>query len=153
MISSPHNLDEFIFKAGIFPLVKNLKKRNINLAIVSNQPDVARGLLSLKNLEKMNNLIKKKLGIEHIFVCKHDSIDSCDCRKPKPGLLLLAKKILNFSIDETVFVGDGWKDMEAGKIFGVKTILLRTKYNRDVDADIEVDKLSDIDTFLFKRTY
>jgi len=143
-VSSPHNVDEFLFAEGIDEFVSRLKEKSISFAIISNQPDVARGLISKYDLESMNNLIRDKLGIEHIFICEHDDNSNCSCRKPKFGLITMAQNNLGFSSESALFVGDGWKDMEAGRRFGIRTVLLRTDYNKSTQGDIVVDNLIEL---------
>ena len=143
-VSSPRKFSEFLFVKEIFNFVNKMNEASINLAIISNQPDIARGLLSADELELMNDLIRKELGIRNIFVCPHEDSDICSCRKPKFGLIKLAKEKMGFDKKRVIFVGDGWKDMEAGRRFGVQTVLLRTDYNASVQGDIMVKNLNDL---------
>jgi len=80
---------------------------------------------------EMNNFIKKKILLDDIFVCYHDDIDNCNCRKPKPGLLLQAGKKWKVDYKQSFMIGDRWRDVQAGKNAGCKTIYLDYNY-RDI---------------------
>ena len=76
----------------------------------------------------MNSYLKDKLKLDDIFVCYHDDQDNCECRKPKPGMLLEACKKWNVDIKESYMVGDRWRDVEAGSNAGCKTIFINYNY-------------------------
>lgn len=143
-VSSPRTMNEFCFRGDIHDFIGKLKKKSIKLAIISNQPDIARGLLSVHDLELMNNIIRNELGIEHIFICPHDDSKRCTCRKPEFGLIIMAQDNLGFDPSNTLFVGDGWKDIEAGRRFGITTALLRTDYNETIQGDVVVNDLIEL---------
>ena len=151
IVSSPRIIDEFSFMEGISDFINKMNTMSINLAIISNQPDISRGLLSNDSLEFMNKLIQTELGVSNIFICTHDDIDACSCRKPKTGLLQRAQKVMGFDKESAIFVGDGWKDMKAGSRFGIKTVLLRTNYNLNANGDIEIDNLTQLENVVFAK--
>lgn len=104
--------------------------------VVSNQSVVARGLISLEGLEEIHRLIDREFRlngarIEDFFFCPHHpegtveefSIE-CECRKPKPGLLLQAAERWNIDLSGSFMVGDSSGDIEAGKAAGCRTILV-----------------------------
>jgi D-glycero-D-manno-heptose 1,7-bisphosphate phosphatase len=76
----------------------------------------------------MHSLLRKTLGIKHIYVCPHDDEDSCHCRKPKDGLIRRAVRELNLDIELSFLVGDRWKDIEAGQSAGCTCIFLDRGY-------------------------
>ena len=71
-------------------------KKNFLLIMITNQPDVSRGKISKAFVNKTNSYLKKKLGLDDIFVCFHDDKDHCQCRKPKAGMILEAKKKMGY---------------------------------------------------------
>ena len=96
------------------------------------------GLTNLTILSEAKDFVLNRRGIDihlneipldDIFVCYHDDKDNCDCRKPKPGLLLEAGKKWNVDFKKSFMIGDRWRDIEAGKNLGCKTIFLDYKYN------------------------
>ena len=85
--SSPHTLDEFILCESLDESLRRLSDGGFRLFVVSNQPDVARGLLDPEALTQMGDRICSTLPIEAVHACTHDDRDLCDCRKPRPGLI------------------------------------------------------------------
>lgn len=138
---SPRNIDVF----EIFPEVEETLRRFRDLGymniIATNQPDIARGLMSLETLNEMHDIIRAGSPIDDIFVCPHDDSDACLCRKPKPGMIIEAAKKWNIDIKSSYFIGDTWKDIHAGKSAGCTTILLDRVYNQGLECDYKVDSL------------
>ena len=125
---SPSSLDELEILPGVKESISRLKKLNFISLVVTNQPDVSRGKINKNTTIKMNNFLKKEIEFDDIFVCYHDDKDNCNCRKPKPGLLLQASKKWNVDFKKSFIIGDRWKDIQAGEKTGCKTIFLDYKY-------------------------
>ena len=125
---SPNSLSELEILPRVKESILRLKKLNFICLVVTNQPDVQRGKIKKNTIIKMNNFLKKKIELDDIFVCYHDDQDNCNCRKPKPGLLLQARKKWNVDFKKSFIVGDRWRDIQAGKKVGCKTIFLDYKY-------------------------
>jgi D-glycero-D-manno-heptose 1,7-bisphosphate phosphatase len=102
------------------------------IVIVTNQSVVGRGLISLHTAEEINSkfvrCIREAGGrIDAIYMCPHAPDDICDCRKPKPGLLLEAAEDLSIELAKSVIIGDAFSDLQAGKAAGIhKLVLVRT---------------------------
>ena len=101
---------------------------------ITNQPDVARGLQSREVVESINTMIQSRLPVREIFVCYHDDIDNCDCRKPKPGLILQAAKKHGLDLSKSWMVGDRCKDIAAGHSAGLKTIFVNRHYGETYEG-------------------
>ena len=127
--SSPNSLDELKILPSVKQSILRLKKLNFICLLVTNQPNVTRGKIDKSTVIKMNNFLKKKIQLDDIFVCYHDDKDNCNCRKPKPGLLLQAGKKWNVDFKKSFMIGDRWRDIQAGEKVGCKTIFLDYKYN------------------------
>ena len=108
-----------------------LKKAGYLLVIVSNQPDVGRGIISQEILNEMNSTLLTKLPIDLIKICPHVTSDECLCRKPKPGMLLEAAKALNISLSHSFMVGDRGSDIKAGKDAGCLTVFIDLGYTAE----------------------
>ena len=125
-------LPPFFDQLEILPYVKEsilrLKKLNFLCLVVTNQPDVSRGKIEKGAVVKINNYLKDKIKLDDIFTCYHDDQDNCKCRKPKPGLLLAACKKWNIDLKRSYMIGDRWKDIEAGRCVGCKTIFIDCNY-------------------------
>ena len=125
---SPSTFDLLEILPGVKESILRLKKLNFVCLVVTNQPDVPRGKIEKKTVIKMNNYIKDEIKLDDIFICYHDDLDSCKCRKPKPGLLLEASKKWDIDLKKSYMIGDRWKDIEAGKRAGCKTIFIDCNY-------------------------
>jgi D-glycero-D-manno-heptose 1,7-bisphosphate phosphatase len=145
---SPRKLDEFELLPKVEEALAFFKEIGFLNIIVTNQPDVARGLMKIEDLDDMHALIKKSLPIDDIYVCPHDDSDNCSCRKPKPGMLLDAAKKWDIDLCRSFLIGDTWKDMEAGKAAGCKRILIDALYNKGVSCDYRVRDLKEAETIV-----
>ena len=101
------------------------------LVVVSNQAAVGRGILSMQRVCALNRRIvrlyeREGVRIDGSYICPHKPDDNCDCRKPKPGMLLQAARELNLDLTKSYMVGDNMTDMGAANAAGVKGILVRT---------------------------
>jgi D-glycero-D-manno-heptose 1,7-bisphosphate phosphatase len=121
---SPKNLTEIKILGGVVQAVLVLKAENFVPVIVTNQPDVARGLTTLENVMEINRKICEKIGVEYVFTCPHDDSDLCKCRKPLNGLLTSAGKKLEIPLRNCIMVGDRLTDVEAGLSIGAKCYLI-----------------------------
>ena len=124
----PRCVEEVVILEGVEEAVKLLKLHDFLPVVVSNQPDVARGITSTLKISEINAYIGEKLDIQHFYVCFHDNEDLCPCRKPLPGLIKSAATQLNLSIPKRVLVGDRWSDIEAGQRAGCKTFFIDYSY-------------------------
>jgi D-glycero-D-manno-heptose 1,7-bisphosphate phosphatase len=150
--TSPRTVTEFRFCDGILEPLDRLVARGYRLFVVTNQPDVTRGLLPLESLEAMTNRILATLPVERVLTCTHDDADGCSCRKPKPGLLQQAADTTAIDLAKSFIIGDSWKDVQAGCNAGCKTILLQRDYNQGISADYRVDSLSQAVELILKET-
>lgn len=105
-----------------------LKRFGMKLAIISNQPDVARGIQTRQNVEAINAFLAARLPVDRFEICFHDDTGNCSCRKPKPGLIYMAARALKADASEGFVVGDRWRDIEAGRIAGCRTIWIDYGY-------------------------
>lgn len=126
------NWSEFEFLPGAVDAVKNLCKKGYDIYLITNQPGVARGLMTKQDLDlihqKMQEELEKNGGkIKAIYTCLHGWNDGCDCRKPKSGLLFQAARENYLDLTKTVFIGDDERDIQAGESAGCKTILVDSK--------------------------
>jgi len=140
---SPRTLEEFIILEEAEEAVKILKGVGYKIIIVTNQPDIARGLMRIEDLRKMHNIIKEILYPDRILYCPHDDTDNCVCRKPKLGMIMKAANELNINLNKSLVIGDTWKDIEAGKAAGCKTFLLDTPYNKEVKSNYRINNLKE----------
>ena len=125
------NVEHFVFTDEIFNLLNKFKDKKYEFIIITNQRGIARGKMTEDDLKKIhNNMINRfkenHIEILDIFYCPHD-VDSCDCRKPKPGLLNQATKKFKIDLNESIFFSDSMTDILMGQEYGInKNIFLKT---------------------------
>ncbi|MEC7488373.1 MAG: HAD-IIIA family hydrolase [Pseudomonadota bacterium] len=146
----PVSITEVEILPGVEKALYDLQSKGFLLVIVTNQPDVARGLVARSAVEKINSYIVNRLPIDHVYTCFHDTRDCCNCRKPSPGALISASKKHGIDLGRSYMVGDRWKDIEAGKAAGCKTIFLDYGYaEKQPDTQIyRVGSLKDAAEFI-----
>lgn len=130
------NIDDFELIEGVAEAIKLINQSGCLAIVVTNQPVIARGEVSWEELNEIHKKMATLLGkegayVDGIYICPHHpdkgfegerpeyKID-CDCRKPKPGLLLQAAKDFNIDLSESYMIGDSHRDVEAGENAGVK---------------------------------
>ena len=109
-------------------LIKLRKMGFLNL-VVTNQPDVARGKTRKETVESIHAKLASELALDGFYTCWHDDKDNCNCRKPKAGLLEQAAQEHNLDLLGSYMVGDRWRDMDAGKAAGCRTVFLDYGYS------------------------
>lgn len=125
----PAQVEDVEIYDGLREQLQRLKDRGFVLIVVTNQPDVARGTTSRQRVDEINQLISHELpAIDRILVCFHDSGDGCNCRKPRPGMLLEGAREFNVDLRRSYMVGDRRGDMEAGICVGSRTIFIDRGY-------------------------
>jgi D-glycero-D-manno-heptose 1,7-bisphosphate phosphatase len=141
----PANLMELQILPNVERALSNLRKYNYKLIVVTNQPDVARGKVLLETVNEINSYLQKVLSIDEFFCCFHDDSDNCKCRKPKPGGILSMIQKYNIDTTQSFMVGDRWRDVEAGKAAGCKSIFIDYGYNerKPLNWDYRVKSLYD----------
>lgn len=105
-----------------------LKERGFLLLVVTNQPDVARGVQQREVVEQMSRYLCERLPLDGVLTCYHDDPDDCDCRKPRPGLMISASKKYGVELAGSYMIGDRWRDVDAGRNAGCKTIWIDHGY-------------------------
>jgi len=128
---SVKKVDEVKICEGVEEICKKYRD-NFYLIMITNQPDLQRKKNTKKNIENINLFIKKKLDLNDIFVCYSDD-EECFHRKPNPGMLIDAKKKYNIEFNNSYFIGDRWRDIDAGKKTGCKTIFIDRMYNEKLN--------------------
>jgi D-glycero-D-manno-heptose 1,7-bisphosphate phosphatase len=125
----PSGPEELELLPDVASSLRDLKAHGFALFVITNQPDVARGTHTREAVEGIHQALASSLPIDDIFVCYHDDPDDCACRKPKPGLLLEAQRKHNLDLSRSFFVGDRWRDIDAGRAAGCKTVLIDYGYD------------------------
>ncbi len=142
---APETLDRFVILPGVPEAVEALRAAGFLIIVVTNQPDVRTGRQSLDTVEAMHALLREQVRVDDIEVCYHVDQDGCDCRKPKPGMLLTAARKHGIALSQSWMVGDRWRDVGAGRAAGCKTVFLDYGYTGEpapVDPDVVARSLA-----------
>ena len=127
---APTHFSEFEILPGVAEACAKLKAAGYLLIVTTNQPDVGRGTVKQEVVEEIHAFMCRQLPLDRVEVCYHSGQGfECDCRKPKPGMLLRAAKELGLDLAQSWIVGDRWRDIDCGHAAGCRTILI--KYNYD----------------------
>lgn len=124
----PRDLSELVIAEGTRGALDELKREGFLLIVVTNQPDIARGTTSRAAVDKINAQLATALPLDAIEVCEHDDAEQCDCRKPRPGMIMRAHARFGVDLARSFVVGDRWRDIEAGRQAGCRTILIGDGY-------------------------
>lgn len=137
--NSPRNVDEFELLSEAAKSIKLLKEADWLVIVISNQPNIAKGKSTFADLEAITNkmignLLMEGAHVDDVYYCVHhpdpkqvvlkDLLKECDCRKPKPGLLLRAAKDWDIDLPQSWMIGDSESDIQAGQAAGCKTLLV-----------------------------
>ena len=128
----PNSLDELEILPGVPESLRILKESGFLLIVVTNQPDVGRGIQKKQTVEKMHAVLLDQLPLDVIYVCWHGQDGECDCRKPLPGLLYQAEQDWHIDLKKSFIIGDRWRDIGAGNAAGCKTIFIDYKYEESL---------------------
>ena len=150
---APRSLDELELLPGVGEAVSALRGGGYCLVVVTNQPDIARGLTPAAVADSINARIRTALGLDAVYMCVHDDRDACACRKPMPGLITRAAAELGLDLATSHLIGDRWRDIEAGRRAGCSTFFLDRRYpeRRPESYDFRVGSLLDAARIILRK--
>jgi D-glycero-D-manno-heptose 1,7-bisphosphate phosphatase len=131
----PANPQEVEIASGAVEALRRLHEHGFLLIVVSNQPDIARGLTTPERVAAINAVLTGALPLDDVFICPHDDRDGCHCRKPKPGLILDAAAKHGVDVASSYMIGDLWRDIDAAANAGCTGILIDCEYNDRISAE------------------
>jgi D-glycero-D-manno-heptose 1,7-bisphosphate phosphatase len=128
----PSSVEDFELHDDVAPGCARLKAANFLLVVITNQPDVGRGKQSRETVEAMNLKMQSALpSLDRIEICYHAGErygEPCDCRKPRPGLILRAAAELKIDLSASYFIGDRWRDVDCARAAGCRAIFIQRGY-------------------------
>jgi histidinol-phosphate phosphatase family protein len=124
----PSEVRDVAILPGVEDACRRLADAGWLLFVVTNQPDIARGTATRDAVDAINETVVAGLPVTEVVVCPHDDSDACSCRKPLPGMLLDTAARWDLDLTGSVMVGDRWRDVEAGKRAGVRTMFIDHGY-------------------------
>ncbi|CAN5709791.1 HAD family hydrolase [soil metagenome] len=135
---APASVEEMVVLDGVPEALASLRAAGYVLICVTNQPDVSRGKQTREVVDAMNAKLMRELPLDAMYCCFHDDADNCDCRKPKPGMLLQGAREHDIDIAQSFMVGDRWRDIEAGIAAGCRTAFIDYHYAERQPASCDV---------------
>lgn len=136
LVDSPQNADQFVLLPGVARAIRLISDLGLLVVVVSNQPGIAKGKYTPAVLEEVTTKMRRTLAeegarLDGVYYCLHHPMGlleeyrrSCDCRKPRPGLLQRAASELGIDLKASFMIGDGLSDILAGKAAGCTAVLL-----------------------------
>lgn len=124
--------EDVAFIPGVLPALAQLARLPCRVVVITNQAGIGKGIISQQGADEINRrlievIIRHGGRIDGIYVCPHRPEDQCECRKPKPGLILQAAQELDIDLQTSLLVGDNLSDLQAARAGGVgKAVLVRT---------------------------
>lgn len=130
-----------------------LRRAGLLVVVVTNQPDVARGTATVADVEAINSALCARVEVDAVVTCIHDDSDGCLCRKPSPGMLTYAADLWDLALSESVMVGDRWRDIEAGRRCGCRTVFVDHGYREQAPEgpDLTVRSLAEATPWILEQ--
>lgn len=122
---------EFEFLPGALSAIAHLATLNIPLLVITNQSAVGRGIIQIETVHKIHANLRAEVRaaggrIDGFYICPHHPNDDCNCRKPRPGLLLQAAEQFQLDLSECLFIGDSITDFQAARAVCCRAMLLKS---------------------------
>ena len=151
---APRRVEDFRLVPGAAAAVRALKQAGFAVIVVTNQPDIGNGLVDATVVDAMHEKLWARMPVDDIKVCPHRQDAGCDCRKPKPGLLIAAAKERGIDLTTSFMVGDRWSDVVAGQAAGCYTIFIDRDYGetRSATPDFKARSLSSATRLILSLT-
>lgn len=151
-----YKIEDFEFQDGIFSLCQLFISKGFLVCIVTNQAGIAKGLYTIDDLNKLNKYMEKEFSNRGIkisgnYFCPHHPDDNCDCRKPKPGLILKALKDLNGDPNLSYLIGDKISDIEAGANAGIKHLFFLQRQYEEFSNNLHYTKVFNLSDVTFAK--
>lgn len=141
--------EDFVILPGVYEALRLLRGAGFRIFVVTNQRCIARGIATSAEIDALHGWMTEDFAangcfVDGVFVCPHGDDDNCDCRKPKPGLLVQVQRHLEeaegVTVDKTHswMIGDSVSDEQAGISYGVNTVLIGGECSRGNDGRIHI---------------
>lgn len=141
---SPRELNDFIFYDDIKPCIDYLIEKKFLIFIISNQPDISRGKMTIKDLDKIDLEINKKLHIDEIYYSFDSEFSINGTKKPSPKMLFEAKEKWKIDFSKSFFIGDSIIDRDCAKNANLPFILVSRSHNKEINFPLKINNLYDL---------
>ena len=141
---SPRVLKDFIFYDDIKPCIDYLIENKFLIFIISNQPDISRGKMTIRELDEIDLEINKKLHIDEIYYSFDSEFSINGTKKPSPKMLFEAKEKWKIDFSKSFFVGDSIADRDCAKNANLSFILVSRSHNKELSYPVKINTLNDL---------
>jgi D-glycero-D-manno-heptose 1,7-bisphosphate phosphatase len=151
-----HKAHDFIFMTDVFETCKRFTESGYQIIIITNQSGIARGYYTEKDFDLLNQWMLEQfringIDITAVYYCPHHPVNGlgkykteCNCRKPKPGMILQAADEHQINLSKSILIGDNLSDIQAGKSAGLaKNYLVKTGKKEVIDSSNSADRIFD----------
>lgn len=145
---SPRVLKDFVFYNDINPCIDYLIKKKFLIFIISNQPDISRGEMSIEELDKIDLEINKKLHIDEIYYSFDSEFSINGTKKPSPKLLFEAQKKWKINFSKSFFIGDSIVDRDCAKNANLSFVLVSRSHNKELNHPLKINTLNDLENII-----
>lgn len=127
----PSTPEEFEILPGVPEACRRLREAGFLLVVTTNQPDVGRGTMKQETVDVIHREMFRLIPIDRVEVCFHPGkgLSDCECRKPRPGMLIRAAREMGIDLAQSWMVGDRWRDIDCGHAAGCRTIFIDYGYD------------------------
>lgn len=145
---APLRWEDFSILPGAAEAVKALRDAGLLTIVITNQPEVRRGTLDPDLLDEFHRRLREAMPLDDILACCHDDRDHCECRKPKPGLILEPARRYGIDLKRSYLVGDTERDLGAAHAAGLPLVLIDAPYNQGLQPEYRVGSIRDAGTLI-----
>jgi len=127
--------EEFVFLPGVLEALARLARLDLYIVVITNQAVINRGIVPVEVVEDVNAHMVRAIEtaggrVDRVMYCPHRPDENCGCRKPQPGMLLMAAEELGLDLSQSYLIGDAETDMQTGRAAGCRRYLVLTGRGR-----------------------
>ncbi|MBI5412999.1 HAD-IIIA family hydrolase [Candidatus Peregrinibacteria bacterium] len=145
--TAPWTYSEFHLKPEVSGALQAFRDAGYIVILATNQPDMAYGTMTREDHERIMADVRI-LPLDDIFVCEHGRDNGCECKKPKPGMLLAAAEKWNIDLTQSYMIGDTESDIIAGRAAGCKVVFVEDGRNSEIETEYRVKTLTEFSKIL-----
>ncbi|MFA6545090.1 MAG: HAD-IIIA family hydrolase, partial [Limisphaerales bacterium] len=139
----PLRLEEFHIREEVREPLEQLRAAGHLILVTTNQPNVGRGLLPRRELDRMHDALRRTLPVDGVLLCPHEESDRCDCRKPGAGLFTEASFRWHIDMEHSFVISDKWQDAAAAFVAGCTSVLVKSPWTGSSHHDFLVTDLDE----------
>jgi len=151
-----YKIEDFKFIDGIFDLCRVFLEKDYKIFVITNQSGINRGYFNEYDFQKLSEWMliqfeEKNIHIDKVYYCPHTPNEHCDCRKPKPKMILDAKNEFDIDLENSLFIGDKTSDMECALNAGLKKmVLINSSYHSEATKFLIANDIKEATNIILK---